>query len=167
MASQVSGSSASPGTRGSRWSWLLAGGTFLAGCALGAVVVGVADVGRDGGPSTPAGPAPAAAEEGPGAGPGGATGDDRDAADSGRSGRVPQSCVRTADQATTLVEHVDRMVAAVADLQPERLRQSVDDVQQLRDEVRDVADQCRAEAARQLQDVADAEGGAAPPTPAS
>ena len=91
-----------------------------------------------------------------------------DAADSGLYVRVPEACLRTADDATTLVEHVDRVVAAVAELQPERLRQTVDDAQQIRDEVRDAADQCRAAAGQRLQDVADTEGeDAAPATPAS
>jgi hypothetical protein len=166
MSSPVSSSSTSPEARGSRWSWLLPAGTFLAGCALGVVVMAVADVGGDAEPSTSAGSAAAAAEAGASAEAEGAAGDDTpDAGDSGQDVRVPESCVQTADEATTLVEQVDRMVAAVADLEPERLRQTVDDVQQLRDEVQDVADQCRAAAAQRLRD---AEGdGAAPATPPS
>ncbi len=56
-------------------------------------------------------------------------------------------------------------MAAVADLEPERLRQTVDDVQQIRDEVSDVAEQCQDAAAQRLQD-AGADGDA-PATPAS
>jgi hypothetical protein len=169
MSSQLSSSRTSPEAHGSRWSWLLPGGTFLAGCALGAVVMGVADAGGDAGPSTSAGSAAAPAGAGSSAEAGGA-GDDglADSGDSSEDVRVPGPCVQTADEATRLVEQVDRVVAGIADLEPERLRQSVDDVQQIRDEVRDVADQCRAAAAERLRDAADAEGdGTAPPTPSS
>jgi hypothetical protein len=76
--------------------------------------------------------------------------------------RVPDSCVQTAHDATMLVEHVDRVVAAIADLEPERLRQTVDQVQQVRDQVQRVAEQCRQEAALRLQDAAGAE--ATPPS---
>jgi hypothetical protein len=158
MPSQVS--SSSPQGRGSRWSWLVPAGTFLAGCALGGVVVGVGALGDGDEPS----PAVAAAEAD--GGRDGATGDEpADAGDSGLYVRVPDSCVRTAEDATTLVEQVDRVVAAVADLEPERLRQTVDDVQQIRDEVSDVAEQCQDAAAQRLQD-AEADGDA-PATPAS
>lgn len=165
MPSQASGA-ATPETRGSKTSWLLPAGTFLAGCALGAVVMGVGDSGTEDVPS----PSTAAATDGEQEASGdGAAGDA--SADDGGAGlyvRVPESCVRTADGATSLVEHVDRLVAAVADLQPEPLRQTVDDVQQVREGVREVADQCRAAAAERLQDAAGAEGGdAAPTTPGS
>lgn len=76
--------------------------------------------------------------------------------------------MQTAEDARTLVEHVDRVVAAVADLEPERLRQTVDDVQQVRNEIEDTADRCRALAAQRLQDAAEAEGeDAAPATSTS
>ena len=173
MPSQVISSSASPDARGSRWSWMLPAGTFVAGCVLGGVVVAVGDVGADDEPTTGTTAAVATDEgstdegstdEGDGsAGDGGA-----DAEDSGLYVRVPESCLQTADDATTLVEGVDRVVAAVADLDPERLRQTVDDVQQVRDEVQDVAEQCREAAAQRLEDSADAEGDdSAPATPAS
>ncbi len=168
MPSQVSGPSTNPEARGSRWSWLLPAGTFLAGLALGGVVVGAGAVGGD---DAPTGPATAAQADGnaSGGGDGSAGGDPADARDTGLYVRVPDSCVRTADDATTLVEHVDRVVAAVADLEPERLRQTVDDdVQAIRDEVSDVAEQCRAAAEQRLQDAGTAEvDDAIPPTPAS
>ena len=154
--------STSPGVRGSRWWWLLPAGTFLAGCALGGIVVGVGAVGGDDEPSRPAA---APADAGTGEEGDGAAGDEpADAGDSGLYVRVPDSCVQTADDATTLVEHVDRVVAAVADLEPERLRKTVDDVQQIRNEVQDVAEQCRAAAAQRLQDAEADE--VAPATPA-
>jgi hypothetical protein len=163
MPGQVSSSDA--GGRGSRWSWLLPAGTFLAGCALGGVVVGVGAVGGD--DEEPSPPVAAAETEADGAQDDttdGAT-DEQDPADSGLYVRVPDSCVQTAEDATTLVEQVDRVVEAVADLQPERLRQTVDDVQQIRDEVQDVAEQCQEAAAQRLQD-AEA-GDDAPETPSS
>ena len=160
MPSQLA--SSGPDARGSRWSWLVPAGTFLAGCALGGVVVGVGAVGDDDEPSRAA-PAAEARAEG---GQDGATGDEAaDAEDSGLYVRVPDSCVQTAEDASTLVEQVDRVVAAVADLEPERLRQTVDDVQQVRDEVQDVAEQCQEAAAQRLQD-AQAEDDA-PATPSS
>ena len=158
MPSQLS--SSSPEARGSRWSWLVPAGTFLAGCALGGVVVGVGAVGGDDDESSP--PAAAAEADREQDAPGG---DAADAGDSGLYVRVPDSCVQTAEDATTLVDRVDEVVAAVADLQPERLRQTVDDVQQLRDEVQDVAEQCREAAAQRLQDAEAADD--APPTPGS
>ena len=139
MPSHVGSAGTSPGARSSRWSWLLQAATFLAGCALGGVAVGVAAGGDD----EPASRAATTAA-------GSRTSGERDgakggAADAERSGlyvRVPDSCVRTADDATTLVEHVDRVVAAIADLEPDRLRQTVDEVQEVRDAVSDVAEQC-------------------------
>ncbi len=167
MPSQVSNSSTSPEARGSRWSWLLPVGTFLAGLTVGGVVVGAGAVGGDDEPTTPTAAAHADGNAS-GEGDGAASGYPADADDTGLYVRVPHSCVQTADDATTLVEHVDRVVAAVADLEPERLRQTVDDVQQIRDEVQDVAEQCRAAAEQHLQDAADAQGDdATPPTPAS
>ena len=163
MPSEVIPSTA-PEPRGSRWSWLLPVGTFLAGCALGGVVVGVGAVGGDDEPPAPA--AAPAADAGTGDEADGTTGDESaGGSDSGLYVRVPDSCVQTADDAATLVEQVDRVVAAVADLEPERLRQTVDDVQQIRDGVQDVAEQCQAAAAQRLQD---AEADEAPPaTPTS
>lgn len=161
MPSQLS--SAGPQGRGSRWSWLVPVGTFLAGCVLGGVVVGAVGGGDD-----EASPAVVTAEaDGE---PDGATGEEpADAGDSGLYVRVPDSCVQTAEDATTLVEQVDRVVEAVADLEPERLRQTVDDVQQIRNGVQDVAAQCQEAAAQRMADAepdADAEADA-PATPAS
>ena len=157
MPSQVSSSSTpEPG----RWSWLVPAATFLAGCALGGVVVGV---GLDGDGDEPSPTVVAAEEDG---GRDVDTDDEpEDAEESGLYVRVPDSCVRTAEDATTLVEQVDRVVAAVAELEPERLRQTIDDVQQIRDDVRAVAGQCQEAAAQRLRDAED--GGDAPATPAS
>ena len=152
-------SSSGPEARGSRWSWLVPAGTFLAGCALGGVVVGVGVVGGDDDEPSPAVAAAQADGE-----QDGAPGDDAgEARESGLYVRVPDSCVQTAEDATTLVEQVDEVVAAVADLQPERLRQTVDDVQQVRDEVQDVARQCQEAAAQRLQDAQEADDAAATP----
>jgi hypothetical protein len=147
-------SSASPEAQGRGWSWSLPAATFLAGLALGAVVMGVGSVGGAEQEPTAPGPSAAAAGDADGAADDAAGGADDDA---GLYVRVPDSCVQTADDATTLVEHVDRVVAAVADLEPERLRQTVDEVQQIRDEVSDVAQQCREAAAQRLEDAAELE----------
>ena len=93
---------------------------------------------------------------------GASDGEDAQDEESGLYVRVPDSCVQTADDAADLVEQVDRVVAAVADLDPERLRQTVDDVQQVRDEVRDVAEQCRTAAAERLADDAGDDASAPP-----
>lgn len=175
----------SPEARLTRRAWLLPALTFLAGCLLGAVVMGVGDVGGKDEPSASA--AATAADGGSDQGDDGTTDDATtdgladdattdgttgDGEEAGRSVRVPESCLQTADDAAALVEQVDRVVAAVADLDPERLRQTVDDVQQVRDGVQDMATQCRDAAADGLQDSgagtepADVEGDA-PTTPSS
>ena len=136
---------------GARWSWLLPAGTFLAGCALGGTLVGVGAVGGDepaelaasaaaADPDAEREPSDRAGDEAPGNG------------DPGLYVRVPDSCVQTADDATALVEHVDLVVAAVADLEPETLRQTVDEVQKIRDRVQRVAQECREQAALRMQD---------------
>ncbi len=140
-----------PGDR-ARWSWLLPAGTFVAGCVLGGTFVGVGAVGDDdpGGPASSA--ATAADRDASGSRDDQAGENAANASDAGTGlyVRVPDSCVQTAHDATMLVEHVDRVVAAIADLEPERLRQTVDQVQR-------VAEQCRQEAALRLQDAAGAE----------
>ena len=167
MPSQRSASTA-PEAGGSRPSWWLPAGTFLAGCALGAVVMGVGDVGEDPAPPSSAVTDDAGSDAGTDAGADAEDGATAAGDDSGLYVRVPDSCVRTADDATALVEQVDEVVAAVAELEPERLRQAVDDVQQVRDGVQDVAEQCRAAAAERLADVDEAEADdAAPETPSS
>lgn len=173
MPSQVTATSAEG--RGSRWSWLLPAGTFLAGCALGAVVTGVGEVGGDDEPSPSA--SAVAADEGAdegstGADDGAAEGDTGSSSgeDSDLTVRVPEVCVQTADDATALIDSVDDLVAAVADLDPARLRRTVDDVQQVRDDVQDEAEQCRKAAAERMR-VSSGSGsedeGAAPATPSS
>lgn len=154
-----SASAAAPGPQEHRtgWSWLLPAGTFLAGCALGATLVAVGGSGDDdeGGSPDPAAAAGTSQKQA------GEEVTDSGGDDTGLHVRVPDSCLQTADNATTLVQQVDRMVAAVADLQPEPLRRTVDEVQGVREQVQRVAQQCQAEAARQFEDAAADE-----PTPA-
>ncbi len=164
MPEHVSSSPASPDGPGRRWSWLLPAGTFLAGLALGGVVVGAGAVGDgdgDGADAPAAAPAAAAAGEQDGAGGGGSD------ADAGLYVRVPDSCVQTAEDATTLVDRVDRVAAAVADLQAEGVRRAVDDVQELRDGLRTTAEQCRDAASQRLQDGAEVDSDATSDAPAS
>lgn len=164
-------SSTAPQHAGSRWSWLVPAGTFLAGCALGGVVVGVGAVGGDDGARPTETSAEAQQDGGQDGGQDGRTGDEEGgndagaAEDDGLSVQVPASCVQTAEDASALVEQVDQVVAAVADLQPERLRRAVDDVQQVRDEVQDAAQECQQEAAQGRQDTEPGDDAAA--TPAS
>ena len=178
MPSQIMTEDDVPDQRYTGWSWLLPAGTFVAGCALGAVVMGVGDVGRDddlGSSGAPAAVAGAEAGEGDEAAGAEITGDgtpDAGTAASPVQIRVPESCAQTADDATALVEQVDDLVAAVANLDPERLRQAVDDAQQVRDEVQEVAEQCQEAAARSQVEMTDGEGdaqsdAAEPTTPAS
>ncbi len=124
MPSQVSSAGPSPEPPGFRWSWLVLAGTILAGCALGGAVMGVANVSGNGEPGTQARPTVAAADPGAGVEGDAAAGDET--GEAGLYVRVPESCVQTAEDARTLAEHVDRVVAAVADLEPERLRQTVE-----------------------------------------
>lgn len=151
-----------------RPSWLVPAGTFLAGCVLGGIVVGVAGAGAGDDAAPPSAAAAVDPDGGRGAsGNGSAEDEDTEA---GPGVRVPDSCVQTAEDATTLVEHVDQVVAAVADLEPERLRQTVDGAQQVRDRVDRLAEQCRADAAQRQQAADTQTDGAAvgdPATPAS
>ena len=165
MSSRMTSSEAVPEQPGAGSSWWLPAITFLAGCVLGAVVMGVGNVGDDDGPSGPAA-APSAAVAAEAGEDGGATAGDEitgDGADAGAGDspayvRVPESCARTADDAMALVEQVDEVVAAVGELDAERLRQAVDDVQQVRDDVQDVAEQCQEAAAESQVEIGDAEG---------
>jgi hypothetical protein len=164
MPSHVTSTSAE--AHAPRWSSLLPAGTFLAGCALGAVVMGVGEVGSDDEPTT------SAVTETVGGGSD-ATGDDEategtgtDGEDSDLTVRVPEACVQAATDASALVDSVDRVVAAVADLDLRRLRETVDEVQQVRDGVQEVAEQCREIAAGRGRDAAGADD-AAPETPSS
>jgi hypothetical protein len=161
MASPSSADGPGHASRRNTWSWLLPAGTFVAGCALGAVVMAAGNVGDIAGdddttpPDAVAAAEDSASDESTGGGP---------TEDSGLYVRVPDSCVQTAEGATALVEQVDRVVAAVADVEPEQLRQTVDDVQQVRDAVQDVAEQCREAAAQRLEEAGEAD---VPATPAS
>jgi len=128
--------------------------------------MGVGDDGRADEPSASVGAPSAAAdagqsEQGNGAADEEVAGEQAPAAGSGDPAvrvRVPESCAQTADDAIALVEQLDRVVAAVGDLDPERLRQTVDDAQQVRDEVRTTAEQCQEAAAQGQVEVTDAEG---------
>jgi hypothetical protein len=155
MESQVDAADPRAHGGGGRWSWLLPAATFAAGCVLGGTLVGVGSAG----PDDSDGPSPSAVAT---AEPDDGADEDAGDADAGLYVRVPDACVETAVDAATLVERVDRVVAAIADLQPEPLRRTVDEVQQIRDRVDAVAEQCRREAARRLQDTA-----GVVPTPAS
>lgn len=160
MAGHVDASDSTPRGHGPARAWLLPAGTFLAGCVLGGTLVGIGAAGGDDPdrpPASTAAPGSGAGDEQPGEGA-----QLSEDAGSGLYVRVPDACVQTAREATTLVQHVDAVVAAIAELQPERLRQRVDAVQQVREQVSRVAGQCREEADRRLQDAAGTETTPAP-----
>lgn len=135
------------------WSWLLPALTFLAGCVLGAVVVGVGVAGDE--PSRP--PVPSAAPEA-GAGRDGQDGDG--AVDEDLYVRVPASCLRGADSALRMVDRVDEVVAAVRDVDARRLQETVDEIQQVRQQVEQLAQECRTAGRDSVEDAS-----AGPPVP--
>lgn len=126
-------------------SWLLPALTFLAGCLLGAVIVGAGtfgggDDGQDGAAPPPTqGPAEDAT--------------DAEAAEGELVVRVPESCLRAADGASQATGQVDDVVAAVRDLDARRLQEIVDQIQQVQPEVQRLAEQCRSVAGERLEDV--------------
>lgn len=142
----------------SRWLWLLPALAFLAGCALTGVVVAVGQVGGDPDPSSPA----ATAQEEDQAGPGDTDGtpDSTGSTDGDVYVRVPQSCLEASESALVLAQQADRIAAAVRDLDARRLRDLVDEVQQVRDDVQSSGEQCRSSAGEGVLD-----GSATSPAP--
>lgn len=132
--------------RGSRWVWVLPALTFLAGLALGALVIG----GPDDRPAS--GPADAA----------GAPGPEPSAAPSDLLVRVPEPCLAVAEQAEEAMAVVDRAVDAVRSFDPRELQQVLDRAQELRPGVERLAADCRARAGR---DVAGGDTVTSTPTP--
>ena len=129
--------------RSTSW-WLLPALTFLAGCLLGGLIVGVGTFGDGDGDGTAA-PAPTSA---PADGA-----DDPEDAPGDLVVRVPESCLRAADGATEATGQVDDVVAAVRDLDARRLQEIVDRIQQVQPEVQRLAEQCRSVAGERLEDV--------------
>ena len=152
-----SGTPAGGRTGSGTWSWLLPALTFLAGCVLGAVVVGVG-VGGDEQPSA-SGPSAGAQAS---AGRDGQDGDGDGEVDDDLYVRVPASCLQGADSALRMVDRVDEVVAAVRDVDARRLQETVDEVQQVRRQVEQLASECRT-AGR--DSVEDASAGGAVPSP--
>lgn len=120
--------------RGSRWFWVLPALTFLAGLALGALVIGAPDDG-------PA-PAPPDAAGAPGLEPSAAPGD--------LLVRVPEPCLAVAEQAEEAVAVLDRAVRAVRSFDPRELQEVLDQAQGLRPGVEQLASDCRARAGRDV-----------------
>ena len=128
-----------------RWSWLLPALTFLVGLALGGLVLG-----GDGDPPRAAAPVPAGGEPSPPPDPGDLL------------VRVPEPCLRVADEAEQAVATLDRAVDAARSLDARRLQDVVDDVQRLRPRLEDLADRCRSRAG---QDAGSGDTVGATPTP--
>lgn len=151
----TSPSSTTPSSSGSVWTWLLPVLTFLVGCALGALVLGV---GGSGGDEGEAAPAPTPTQE-----PEVASGDPET---TDVVVRVPASCLEAADGALAATDEVDSAVAALRDLDARRLQEIVDRVQQSQGEIRALAERCQQTGAERLEDGALAsEAPSASPTP--
>ena len=139
----------------SSWLWLLPALTFLAGCLLAGLVVGVGQLGSDDGDASAPGPqAQEEGDEGVGdsEGPEGADGD--------VFVRVPESCLQASESALALADQADRIAVAVRDLDARALRDLVDEVQQVRDDVQSSGEQCRRSAGEGVL-----EGSATSPAP--
>ena len=137
---------------GSVWTWLLPALAFVAGVALGAVVVAVGASGDGDGRSD----VTASPTSDPSAGA-----DPTSTASSDAVVRVPSSCLEAADGAEEAAREVDDVVEAVRAFDARRLQEIVDRFQQLQPEVQRLADQCRETAGERIQD-----GELVTPTPA-
>ncbi len=166
MPSQVSSAGPSPEPPGFRWSWLVLAGTILAGCALGGAVMGVANVSGNGEPGTQARPTVAAADPGAGV-EGDAAAVMRPAKPVSTSASPSPACrplrTRGRSPSTWTAWWRPSLISS-----PSGCDRPLSDVQQVRNEIEDTADRCRALAAQRLQDAAEAEGeDAAPATSTS
>lgn len=132
--------------RGSRWVWVLPALTFLAGLALGALVIGGPDDGPVSGREDAAG----------------APGPEPSAAPRDLLVRVPEPCLAVAEQAEEAMAVVDRAVAAVRSFDPRELQEVLDQAQDLRPGMEQQAADCRARAGR---DVAGGDTVTSTPTP--
>ena len=143
---------ATPGGGSRSWRWLLPALAFVAGVALGAVVVGVGNLGEDD-------VSAARVEVSPSPEP-------RDDAEPSASSdvvvRVPGACLDAADGAEEAARQVDDVADAVRALDARRLQELVDRFQQLQPEVQRLADRCRELAGGRL-----AEGTLVTPEPAA
>ena len=147
MADPTSDSPAGSDGR-STWTWLLPALAFVAGVALGAVVVAVGASGDDDDtvPGVTASSSPEASATPDGAG-------NVTATPSGDAlVRVPASCLDAADGAERAARQVDDVAAAVREFDARRLQELVDEFQQLQPEVQRLADQCRSAAGEGLGD---------------
>lgn len=143
MADDVRTDADAKGGEGSVWTWLLPALAFVAGVALGAVVVGVGASG-DGDGTAQVGASPTS-EPSSGDQPTGT-------ASSDALVRVPASCLQAADGAEEAAREVDDVVEAVRTFDARRLQELVDRFQQLQPEVQRLADQCRGAAGDQLRE---------------
>lgn len=137
------------GGRSSVWSWLLPVLTFLLGCLLGAVVVAAgASSSAEDLTETPAA-APAPDEPGP---EDGEVDGETEPESEDVEVQIPESCLAAADGAVVAANRIDDVVAAVRDLDPQRLQEIVDEVQEQQPQVRELAERCRSTAGERLED---------------
>lgn len=120
--------------------WLLPALTFIAGVALGAVVVAVGSSGNDGGGTTASPPTPAPAPVGP------------SPARSDLVVKIPGVCLDAIDSAEEATREVDDLVSAVRAFDAARLQALVDRFQELEVTIRASAEGCREVTGERLED---------------
>ena len=137
------------GGHSSMWSWLLPVLTFLLGCLLGAVVVAAGA--SSGAEDLTERPAAAPAPEVPGSEDGEVDGETEPEPQDVEV-QIPESCLAAADGAVVAANRIDDVVAAVRDLDAQRLQEIVDEVQEQQPQVRELAERCRSTAGERLED---------------
>lgn len=126
--------------------WLLPALTFVVGALLAGVAVAVTDSGaRDDAEQRTASPAPAQPVQSPS--PGDATVPPELPPSRGDViVRIPGSCLEAAEGAERVAQRLDDVANAARDFNARRLQELVDDLQALQQQVRELAEECRASA---------------------
>ena len=141
-ATGTGGGAHAAGGGGRSFSWLLPALAFVAGVALGAVVVGVGNLGGSDEPrAADVATSPSPSED-----------DAEPTASSDVVVRVPGACLEAADGAEEAARQVDDVADAVRSFDARRLQELVDRFQQLQPEVQRLADRCRELAGDRLQE---------------
>lgn len=115
--------------------------TFLVGLLLGGALAWVgSDMGDEGGQAAPGGrPSPAASAPGNGGDPAAAEPTDIRVT-------VPSECVDAAEQAQQVLDLAQQAASAIGDLDAQRLRSLVDEMETLEPSIRASASACQADA---------------------
>lgn len=135
--------------RSSVWSWLLPVLTFLLGCLLGGVVIaaGASSSAEDLTEQPVTAPTPEATSSQDSDVDGETEPESEDV-----EVQIPESCLAAADGAVVAANRIDDVVEAVRDLDPARLQELVDEVQEQQPQVRELAERCRSTAGERLED---------------